>query len=70
MQVTLTITFDSPAEKVDVGEVQRKYKLQPKHPPQNHTVWHQTIVQVLYTTEQKPIQVSKTYNWDRFQIQK
>lgn len=47
--------FSSPAEKVDAGEVQLIYKLQPKHPPQLHIVWYQTTAPVLYTTEQRPI---------------
>lgn len=46
----------SPAEKVDEGEALQIYTLQPKHPPQIHTVWRQTTTQVPYTIEQTPEQ--------------
>lgn len=46
----------SPAEKVDGGEALQIYMLQPKHPPQIHTVWRQTTIQVPCTTERIPEQ--------------
>lgn len=39
----------------DDWEAQQIYILQPKHPHQHHTAWHQIIAQELCTIEQRPI---------------